>query len=58
LREHFSEAQLVELTATIALENFRARFNHAFGMGAQGFSEGSYCALPETLTTTNGGDRL
>ena len=58
LREHFSEAQLVELTAAIALENFRARFNHAFGMGAQGFSEGSYCALPETLTTTNGGDRL
>lgn len=52
LREHFSEAQLVELTAAIALENYRARFNHAFGMGSQGFSEGSYCALPETPTTT------
>ncbi len=59
LREHFSEAQLVELTAAIALENYRARFNHAFGMGSQGFSEGSFCAVPETLAvTTSGGDRL
>src|SRR5215210_7936418 len=49
LREHFSEAQLVELTAAIALENYRARFNHAFGMGSQGFSEASFCAAPETL---------
>ncbi len=32
LREHFSEAQLVELKAAIALENYRARFNQAFGM--------------------------
>ncbi len=47
LREHFSEAQLVELTAAITLENYRARFNHAFGMGSQGFSEGSFCAVPE-----------
>jgi DNA/RNA-binding domain of Phe-tRNA-synthetase-like protein len=30
LREHFDEAQLVELSATIAWENYRARFNHAF----------------------------
>jgi 4-carboxymuconolactone decarboxylase len=60
LREHFSEAQLVELTAAIALENYRARFNHAFGMGSQGFSEGSFCAVPETLAavTTSGGDQL
>lgn len=29
LRQHFDEAQLVELTATIAFENYRARFNHA-----------------------------
>ena len=27
---HFDEAQLVELAATAALENFRARFNRAF----------------------------
>jgi 4-carboxymuconolactone decarboxylase len=32
LREHFSETQVVELTAAITLENYRVRFNHAFGM--------------------------
>jgi hypothetical protein len=47
LREHFNEARLVELTAAIAWENYRGRFNHAFGIEAQGFSEGSYCPLPE-----------
>jgi AhpD family alkylhydroperoxidase len=50
LREHFSEAQLVELTTALALENYRVRFNHAFGVGSQGFSESSYCAVPETST--------
>lgn len=47
LREHFDESQLVELTAAIAWENYRARFNHAFDVGSQGFSEGAYCPLPE-----------
>jgi len=46
LGEKFSDAQLVELTATLAWENYRARFDHAFGVEAEGFSEGSYCALP------------
>ena len=46
LRTQFDEAQLVELTATIAWENYRARFNHAFGLEAEGFSEGPFCALP------------
>ena len=46
LREKFAEAQLVELTATLAWENYRARFDHAFGVEAEGFSEGGYCALP------------
>jgi deazaflavin-dependent oxidoreductase (nitroreductase family) len=46
LREKFSEAQLVELTSTLAWENYRARFDHAFGVEAEGFSKGSYCALP------------
>ncbi|HYT24051.1 MAG TPA: hypothetical protein VEW05_27905 [Candidatus Polarisedimenticolia bacterium] len=46
LREKFRDAQLVELTATLAWENYRARFDHAFGVEAEGFSEGSYCALP------------
>lgn len=54
LREHFDEAQLVELTAAIALENYRARFNHAFGIGSQGFSESSYCAVPEAPMTMKG----
>ena len=34
---HFSEAQLVELAATAALENYRARLNRAFLVEAQGF---------------------
>src|SRR5260370_9291509 len=46
LRGNFTEAQLVELTATIAWENFRARFDHAFGVEAEGFSQGSFCAAP------------
>ena len=46
LRANFTEAQLVELTATIAWENFRARFDHAFGVEAEGFSEASFCAVP------------
>ncbi len=46
LREKFTDAQLVELTATLAWENYRARFDHAFGVEAEGFTEGSYCALP------------
>ncbi len=47
LRKGFTDAQLVELTAAIAWENYRARFDHAFGVEAQGFSEGAFCALPE-----------
>ncbi|HST11550.1 MAG TPA: hypothetical protein VLL05_14335 [Terriglobales bacterium] len=46
LQARFDEAQLVELTAMIAWENYRARFNHAFGIEAEGFSEGAVCALP------------
>ncbi len=36
-RRHFSEAQLVELAAAAALENFRSKFNTAFGVESQGF---------------------
>src|SRR5688572_2658374 len=43
LRVHFDEEQLVELTAAIAWENWRARFNWAFGLGKEGYSEGAYC---------------
>jgi alkylhydroperoxidase family enzyme len=37
VRRHFSEAQLVELAAAIALENFRSKFNVALGVESQGF---------------------
>ena len=40
VRSHFSEAQVVELAAAVALENFRSKFNVALGIDAQGF-----CAL-------------
>jgi alkylhydroperoxidase family enzyme len=36
-RRHFSESQIVELTAAIALENFRSKFNVALGVESQGF---------------------
>ena len=47
LRPHFNEKQLVELTAVIAWENYRARFDHAFGIESMNFTEGAYCGLPE-----------
>jgi AhpD family alkylhydroperoxidase len=47
LRAHFDEAQLVELTNVIAVENMRGRFNLALDIGAAGFSEGMVCAVPE-----------
>ena len=47
LRKHFDEAQLVELAATAAWENYRARFNRVFGIQPVGFSEGRFCVLPE-----------
>src|SRR5260370_33109688 len=46
LREPFSEAQLVELTSAIAWENYRARFDHAFGIEGENFTQGAVCAMP------------
>lgn len=46
LREHLDDAQIVELTHVIALENLRGRFNLALGIEAAGFSAGRVCALP------------
>lgn len=46
LRERFTEAELVELTSAIAWENYRARFDHAFGIEGENFSEGAVCAMP------------
>ena len=41
LKKHFTEAQIVELTAAIAMENFRSKFNPPLGIEAQGF-----CMVP------------
>jgi len=51
LQEKFSDVQMVELTASLAWENYRARFDHAFGVEAEGFAKGSYCALPARAAT-------
>lgn len=45
LERHLTPAQLVELTSAIAWENYRARFNHAFGIESEGYSEGAVCAI-------------
>jgi alkylhydroperoxidase family enzyme len=37
LRSHFDEAQIVELTAAVALENFRSKLNVPLGIESQGF---------------------
>jgi alkylhydroperoxidase family enzyme len=41
LRRYYSEEELVELAAIIALENFRSKFNPVFAVESQGF-----CPLP------------
>ncbi len=38
LRTFLSPAQLLELTAGNAWENYRARFNHALGIESMGFA--------------------
>ena len=46
LKGRLDDRQLVELTNIIALENYRARFNWAVGLGSQGFSKGAICLAP------------
>jgi alkylhydroperoxidase family enzyme len=46
LQKHFGPRQLVELTSAIAWENYRARFDHAFEIEPEGFTEGAVCAAP------------
>jgi len=36
LRRHFSEEELIELAASAAQENFRARYNRVFDVGSDG----------------------
>ncbi len=42
LKKHFTEAQIVELTAAVAFENFRSKFNPTLKVEAQGF-----CVVPK-----------
>lgn len=37
MQSHFSEAEIVELTALIAFQNMSTKFNNAFGVAPQGF---------------------
>jgi AhpD family alkylhydroperoxidase len=46
LRADLGVPALVELTAAIAWENHRARFNHAFGAEEEGYSDQTLCLLP------------
>lgn len=50
LGDEFDHRQLVELTSCIAWENYRARFDHAFGIEAEGFSVAASCPLPAQRT--------
>jgi 4-carboxymuconolactone decarboxylase len=45
LRARYDEPQIVELLSALAWENYRARFDHALGIEAEGYSEGAYCPL-------------
>jgi alkylhydroperoxidase family enzyme len=47
LKKHFTDEELVELAAVIALENFRSKFNPVFGIEANDF-----CALPGVKKAT------
>jgi alkylhydroperoxidase family enzyme len=46
MQEHFSDKQIVEITALLTLVNLN-RLNAAFGIGSAGFSEGLVCVLPD-----------
>ena len=46
MKEHFSDKQLVEITALLTVVNLD-RFNAAFGIGSAGFSEDMVCVPPD-----------
>jgi alkylhydroperoxidase family enzyme len=52
VRAIYDDAQIVELTSALAWENYRARFDHALKIEAEGFSEGAFCPLPISLGAT------
>jgi alkylhydroperoxidase family enzyme len=52
LRALFTNAEIVELGAWVALENLRSRFNAGLGLHSQGFSES--CEIPLTFPAVAG----
>ena len=46
MKEHFTDEQLVEITALLTVVNLD-RFNAAFGIGSAGFSDGMVCVPPD-----------
>jgi alkylhydroperoxidase family enzyme len=52
LHRYFSDAEIVELAAWVALENFRSRFNAGLGLRSQGFAE--RCEVPTMFADANG----
>ena len=49
VRSFFDEAQVVELSAAVALENFRSKLNVPLGIEAQGF-----CVIPPRQDAADG----
>lgn len=52
LKNHFTDEELVELAAVIALENFRSKFNPVFGIEANNF-----CSLPRVKEAASAATR-
>ena len=51
LRARLGDAAVVELTALVAIENERSRFNSAMGLASQGYSE--VCELPLAVRSSS-----
>jgi AhpD family alkylhydroperoxidase len=56
MQEHFTNKQLVEITALLTVVNLD-RFNAAFGIGSAGFSEGMVCVPPDRPANAVATDR-
>jgi AhpD family alkylhydroperoxidase len=54
MKEHFTEKQIVEITALLALVNLD-RSNAAFGIGSAGFSDGMVCLVPDRPAVSQSG---
>lgn len=52
VRDRFGVKGTLELVHLIAWENTRARINVALDIGAEGFSEGKVCAVPDRAPAT------